>query len=93
MKTTCPFCTTEVELFKHVGRCNAAMLELDPNLKAQAEHLRSLPDGEVDTVIQQTMEQYAAMFVLKAKRQPTQDELAHIRSQVTANLNRIRGKG
>jgi hypothetical protein len=38
------------------------------------------------------MDQYQAMFVLKARRQPTTDELAHIRSQVVANLNRIRGK-
>ena len=92
MKTTCPFCEQTVELFKHVGRCNAAMIELDPNLKAQADHLRNLPDSGVEAVIQQTMEQYQAMFVLKAKRQPTDIELAHIRSQVADNLRRIRGR-
>jgi len=88
----CPFCTQSVKLFEHVGRCNAAMIELDPNLKAQADHLKSLRDDELEGVIQQTMDQYQAMFVLKARRQPTTDELAHIRSQVVANLNRIRGK-
>jgi len=88
----CPYCDKDVMLWEHIGRCNAAMIELDPNLKEQADHLKALPDSEVEGMIDYTMRVYEKIFEAKTGRRPNIEELDHIRSQVTDNLKRIRGR-
>jgi hypothetical protein len=88
----CPYCQKLVNLWKHLGHCTEAFIELDENTKRQADALRQMSPEQVEAEVQRALAMFKAMYAQRTGHQPDDKWISDQTKAIRAEAIKFLGK-